>query len=463
VSARQGPAVKRAFAARLVLASALVAALGVAGAARGEGKLPEEDLDRMLAAVGTGSVDDRRAAAAAVCGLGPEAVEPIAHKLATLRRASDDGAASLVRGLHEPTSREAKEAGPDLLEWLLVQAPGPAQVRGLEVESMLRALAHAATTDATRQLVAAVPDMASAFRPEIGRLLRGLGDRAVPALIESRRDPRPEVRSWGIALLASIVKHAPGDALHVTDDRLLADVLRAYGRVSDMEALPEILALASSNRIQVRAAARESVMAYGQDAVWRLREAYAVLLGGAAPDGMPAADLAKALFDAYDRYRLRDVYDEVDRGVALESQGKASEAAAVFDDVLAREPLIERRREMVGAYADLAASRSATDPTAARAYLRKALRLDEGGPQSAHLRSELRRLEGEALVAQGIDDTSPFQEAVALEPGNRAARADLDRLRAMPAPNRNHDWRLYAAAAILAAAIAGVALLGRRP
>jgi hypothetical protein len=438
-----------------------VVAMAAAGTAGADGKLPDEDLERMLAAIGTGSVDDRRAAAAAVCALGPEAVDPIARKLAGLRRASDDGAASLVRGLHQPSSKEPKETGPDLLEWLLVQPPGPAQVRGLEVESMLRALAHAATTEATRQLIEAAPDLAGAFRPEIGRLLRALGDRAVPALIESRRDPRPEVRSWGVVLLGSIVKHAPGDALHVADDRLLADILRAYGKVSDMEALPEVLALASSDRIQVRAAARESVMAYGQDAVWRLREAYAVLLGGAAPDGMPAADIARALFDAYDRYRLRDVYEEIDRGVALENQGRAGEAAAVFDDVLAREPLIDRRREMVRAYADLAAARSGSDPTAARAYLRKAVRLDEAGPQAAHLRSELRRLEGEALVAQGLDDTTPFQEALALEPGNRAARADLDRLRAPPPPSRAHDWRLYAAAAILATAIAAITLLGK--
>ena len=253
-----------------------------------------------------------------------------------------------------------------MLEWLLTQPTGPAPTRGLAMESMLRALAHAGTTDASRQLVAAAADLVGAFRPEIGRLLRGLGDRAIPALIESRRDPRPEVRSWGVVLLSAIVKHAPGDALHVSDDRLLADILRAYGKVSDMEALPEILSLANSDRIQVRAAARESVMAYGQDAVWRLREAYAVLLGGAAPEGTPAAELARTLFEAYDRFRLRDLYAEVDRGVALENAGKSAEAAAVFDEVLAREPLLDRRREMVRAYADLAAGHAADYPTAAR-------------------------------------------------------------------------------------------------
>jgi tetratricopeptide (TPR) repeat protein len=270
------------------------------------------------------------------------------------------------------------------------------------------------------------------------------------------------VRSWAAGLLASLDKHGPEDALRVKDDRLLGEILHAYGVVSDMEALPQILPLANSDRSQVRAAARAAVLAYGQDAVWRLRESYAVLLGEQAPEGMPAADLARRLFDAYDRYRRRDVYALVDRGVALEQGGNAPEAVALFDQALDREPLIDRRAEMVRAYADLGASREATDPAGARALLRKALRLDESGPSATHLRSELLRLEGEALVAQGIDDLGPFEQAVALEPGNRQAQADLRRLRAAPDASHPGQWRLIGAAVVLALAIAGLLFLGGR-
>jgi hypothetical protein len=425
-----------------------------------EMRLPDEALDRMLAALRDPSLDGRRTAATALCALGPEGVDPAGRRLAAMRRGSDEGAASLVHGQRE---RSSKETGTELLDWLLAQPPAPPATRALEMDCLLRALAHAATTPALRQLVGAASDLAGAFRPEIGRLVRAGGERAIPALLESRRDPAPEVRSWGAAQLASIVKHPPGDALRVQDDRLLGDILRAYGKVSDMEALPEILPLANSDRVQVRAAAREAVLAYGQDAVWRLREAYAVLLGEQAPEGVPAADLAKNLFEAYDRYRLRDEYLEIDRGVALERAGKPADAVALFDDVLARAPLIDRRSEMVPAYVAAATSRETTDPAAARAGLRKALRLDESGPQAAHLRSELHRLEGEALVAQGIDDTAPFEEALAIDPANRAARDDLEHLR--PAPEHAvtpRNWRLIAAGALLALAIAGVIALGRR-
>ncbi len=411
----------------------------------------------MLAALGDPQVEGRREAAAALSGLDREAVGAIARKMAQLRRGTDEGAASLLRGLRE---RVARESTFDLLNALVLQSPDPPQRRALAMECMLRALANAGTTPAVRQLVAAASDVAGAFRPEIARLIKQLGERAVPALIESRRDPLPEVRSWGAALLESLGKRAPGDTVHTKDDQLLGDILRAYGEVSDMEALPAVLSLANSDRVQVRAAARAATLAYGQDAVWRLREAYAVLLGEQASEGTPAADLAKRLFDAYDRYRLRDVYALVDKGLALEREGKTNDAVAAFDEALAREPLIDRRSEMAPAYARQGESLESTDPAAALARLRKALRLDGGGPLSSHVSSEIRRLEGEALLAQGIVDTGPFEQAVSLDPANQTARAELQQLRAKPDRGGGRSWRLIAAGFVLALAVAGVVFLG---
>ena len=179
---------------------------------------------------------------------------------------------------------------------------------------------------------------------------------------------------------------------------------------------------------------------------------------------MAAGDFAKALFEAYDRYRLRDVYDEVDRGASLAKQGKASEAAAVFDDVLgARAAHRPDRHEMVPAYADLAAGPLGPPTPRQRAP----------GLQSPAPRREVawrprtctgcsRRLEGEAPSPRAsIDIILPGSAS----PGAGhlcAAHADLDRLRAPPTSPRTKDWRLYAAAAVLAAAIAGVLLLGGR-
>ena len=56
--------------------------------------------------------------------------------------------------------------------------------------------------------------------------------------------------------------------------------------------MPVILSFVNSDRAQVRAAAREALAAYGQDAIWKLREAYAALTGKPANEGWTAPELA---------------------------------------------------------------------------------------------------------------------------------------------------------------------------
>jgi hypothetical protein len=55
----------------------------------------------------------------------------------------------------------------------------------------------------------------------------------------------------------------------------------------------------------------------------------------------------------------------------------------------------------------------------------KALALDPTGPRSAQIKSALAVIEGRSLEARGIDDDEPFQRALALDPGNAAASAEL--------------------------------------
>jgi tetratricopeptide (TPR) repeat protein len=292
--------------------------------------------------------------------------------------------------------------------------------------------------------------------------MKAMGDRAVAALIEARRDPSNETRTWASNLLEAMGKRTPGEAVQVKDNQALADVLGAYAGIKDLDALPVVLSFVSSDRAQVRAAARAATLAYGQDALWKLREAYAALMGEQAPEGIAAVDLAKKLFDAYDRFRLQEVYALLARGLAEQKDDKLATAIADFDEVLARQPMLDRRAEMVPAYVVYGESLEPTDRAAALATLRKALRLDEGGPQSSHVRSEIEYLEGEDLLAHGIADTEPFEQALALDPQNAHARAELDRLHVETESSRTRGWRLAAAGAVLVAALAGIAFLGNR-
>lgn len=451
---------------------AVVGHLGWSAPVRaGEGKAPDNalagveeglsslELDRMLAALGRDSPDDRRAAAAAIAAVGPEGAAAIGRKLAELRRGSDDGAFSVVKGFRE---RGSKAPGFDLVEALVALKPDAGARHALTIACLLRALAHAGTTPAVKQMVLVAADVGGAFRPELSRQLKLLGDRAVPALIEARRDTSPETRSWASNLLEALGKRVPGDAVQTKDNQVVADVLRAYAGVRDLDALPVVLSFVNSDRVQVRAAAREATLAYGQDGIWKLREAYAALTGDQAPEGTAAADLAKKLFDAYDRYRLRDVYALVDQGLAAQRDGKLEDAVAAFDGALARQPMLDRRAEMASAYRTYGESLESSDRTLALSYIRKALRLDEAGPESSHLRGEIHYLEGEDLLSHGIADTEPFEQALALDPQNKRARAELERFQAESESSRARGWRLAAAGAVIALSLVGIVVFGGR-
>jgi hypothetical protein len=298
---------------------------------------------------------------------------------------------------------------------------------------------------------------------EAARLVKGLGERAVPALIEARGDPSPAARTWAVSMLESLGKRSPGDAVQTSDNQLLADVLLAYAHIQDFDALPVALSFVNSDRSIVRAAAREATLAYGPRAAGRLREAYATLTGEQAAPGTPAPELAKELFAAYDRGRLRDAVALLDEGLAKQRAGRLEEAIADFDAVLARQPLLDRRSEMAAAYAAYGESIEGTDGDRAVAGLRKSLRLDPSGAGSSHVRSEIATLEGEDLLKHGVPDPTRFEQALALDPANAHARSRLDQLRAQSAASRAAGTRLIVvAAAVLILALAGTVVVARK-
>ncbi len=461
-SGRCRPSHAVAFAALLAFASIAgsagaqqaPASATAAATAAAEAGLGTEELEKLLAPLAGDDADARRAAAKTVGELGPDAVTAIAKKLAELRKVPAASVTAALKG--------AKVAeGSDLCDTLLKgRVEGPGGKAALTAAALIRALAHAGTTPAARQLVKVAGDAGGAFRPEITRQMRALGDKAIPALIEARKDSSADVRHWASNQLEALGKRIPGDAVQTKDNQVLADVLRAYGAIHDLDAVPVVLSFVSSDRVQVRTAARDALGAFGQDAVWKLREAYSNLTGKSAPEGWAAAEVAKELFAAYDRFRLQEVYGLLEEGLKKDKEGKPDEAVAAFDKVLARQPMLDRRAEMVPAYVAQGLKVEDADAPAALAFFRKAVRLAPDGPRAPQVNAEIAYLEGKDLQARGIPDTEPFKRALTLDPTHVKARAELERLESTSTDHQSRTKAVGAAAGVLLLAVIGILLFG---
>jgi tetratricopeptide (TPR) repeat protein len=436
-------------------------AASAAKSAKDEG-LADADLERALAPLTSDDAEARRAAAKAVAALGQDAVPAIGRKLAALRKATSPSVSGAIKAAREA----AGSADGDLEDALLqTKSDEPAYPTAVTTATLLGALARIGTTPAVRQLIKVAVDHSSAFRPEVARHVKALGDRAVPALIETRKESSSELRHWAYAQLESMGKRVAGDAVQTKDNQVLTDVLRAFAAVHDMDALPVLLSFVNSDRIQVRAAAREALTQFGQDAVWKLREAYSNVTGKAAPEGWQAAQIAKELFAAYDRLRLQEVYGLLDEGLAKEKEGKLEDAVAAFDKVLARQPMIDRRGETVPAYAAYAEKLEESEPAKALAVFRKAARLWPESPRLPQIEAEIAYLEGKELLARGIADVEPFQRALSLNPNHTRARAELTRLEANVEERQERIRAFAAAGAVVVVGLVGILLFGgrRRP
>ncbi|MBI5537881.1 MAG: hypothetical protein HY898_34465 [Deltaproteobacteria bacterium] len=331
------------------------------------------------------------------------------------------------------------------------------------VLALQRACVCIGTTAAAREIINGYTYFGDLFRIDVQRQLERMGDHAVPALIEAKYHDSRMVRTWAERRLDVLGKVIPGEAVRTADNQVLADILRAYGRAREVEAVRVIVTYANSDRLQVREAAREAIGQIGEPARWQLREAFENLTGRKAESGWDWKRIAIELFSAYDRARLSEVYSMADEGFARYKEGKLDEAIKSFDRVLARAPGFARKAEMAPAYLDQARALRDKDRVAARAALRRAELLDPNGPNVKSVQSEQALLDAEELAVRGLVDVSLLKRAVDLDPGNARARAALERAE-HDTETRQASWRRYAAAvAIGVLALAAMLFIALAP
>ncbi len=364
--------------------------------------------------------------------------------------------------------KEDEEDG-DWLDFMLA-TPRPDDSAWRDVTKLLameRMLAANGTTPAVRELIALHAYFGDLLRIDLQRQIAKLRDKAVPALIEARQHDAKLIQRWANKQLDLLGRAIPGEAVSSNDTQILADVLRAYGRTRDVDAVRVILSFCNSDRERLREAARESIAAIGEPGIWQLRDVYLNLTGNKPPREWTWDRIARELFATYDRARLAEVYKLMDAGLAAAEAGKLEEATSAFDKVLARSPLFERRKEMVKTYVARARALAEDRRTPGRveqalAMMRKALRLDPAGDRARKLEAEIAYLDGLVLIEQGTPDKFTFKRALELDPSHAGAREALASLEDKVAPRESHLHRYIAAGGIGVAALIAMAFLARR-
>jgi hypothetical protein len=455
------------------------------------------ELSKLLTKLASAKPADREAAAAALAEQDESMLPAVAARLIDLRKSADrDGMSKLLesarkearkdlkRGEAEESETPADDKGdagkslaaedhalmdPNTTDWLryVLQVPSDTQAfRDLvAVLALSRTCVAIGTTAAAREVINVYMYFGDLFRIDVQRQLGRMRDMALPALIEAQYHDSKMVRTWAKRRLDVMGRAIPSEAVRLNDNQALADVLRAYGRAREVEAVRVIVSFANSDRLQVREAAREAIGQIGEPAHWQLRDAYEQLMGEKPARSWDWQRTARELFAVYDRARLQEVYTLMDQGLELAKAGKPSEAVVLFDRVLARAPMFERRVEMVPTYLEHARSIRAEDRVAAAAALRRALSIAPSGDHANAVRSELALIEAEELASSGVLDVTLLDRAIELDPSNERARAMRDQAK-VEVQLAESSWRRYAAAVaigvIALAAMVFVALVPRR-
>ncbi|XXY54430.1 hypothetical protein WME91_25185 [Sorangium sp. So ce269] len=368
------------------------------------------------------------------------------------------------QGAKKGPDDDKDETEGDWLDFMLA-VPRPRDSAWRDVVKLLameRMLVAAGTTPAVRELIALHAYFGELLRIDLQRQIAKLRDKAVPALIEARQHDAKIVQRWANKQLDLLGRAIPGEAIATNDTQILADVLRAYGRVRDVDAMRAVLSFCNSDRARVRDAAREAISAIGEPGIWQLRDAYLNLTGEKPPREWSWDRVARELFATYDRARLAEVYKLMDEGVAAAGASKLAEATDAFDKVLARAPLFERRKEMVGAYVERAKALAADKREDALAMLRKALRLDPTGEHARKIEAEIAYLEGALLIERSTPDKFVLERALELDPAHAGAKAALASLGDRVAERKDQTNRHIAAGAVGLVAMLAMFFIARR-
>ncbi len=422
------------------------------------------ELDANIARLADANPATRTLAVDAIASTGPDGFGALETRLLRTPEAGAGPMWLVLDKVKKAAGDDTAKSVEELMRAVVAQGNAPGNKSLALLLAGIRAAEKQGGTPGARVLVRIAVDHKGLLKSHAAGALKRMGDHAVAALVEVRRDTDKELRGFANKTLDAMGKFLPSDAVQVHDPQALADVITAFGKTKDPDAMRAIVPYLNADRAPVREAARWAIAQYGNDARPILEETHDQFTGDKAGKDWAADKILKALIVAYDKVRLAEVFKLLDEGIAHRDAGRLEEAVASFDALLARAPQFERRAELAGAYHELARKKEASDRPAARLLFAKAARLAAGTPLAATIEADLAVLDTQDLLARGIADTSLLQKALALDPSHVRARDLLQKIE-NDARDREDRFRRYALAAFagVVATLAAILFLGRKP
>jgi tetratricopeptide (TPR) repeat protein len=428
------------------------------------------EVDALLGRIVAETAADRDSAVRELLEAEPKHVSAIRFRLGSVADNADKEAMKrlLLKTRRELLNKKDDEesdkpsAGVDYLAGLIDKAEPKSEAwRNLvTVLALSRMLESIGNVEAVRGLIEVYARFGEFLRISTQNALTRLGDKAVPALIEAQRHPAEKIAKWAVRQLDMLGKGIPSEAVQTQDQAALADVLRAYGRTRNPDAVRIVVSFANSERTQIREASRQAVALLGEVGSWQLRDTYENVVGKKPPRDWAWERTARELFAEFDRLRVAQVSKFFEEGQAARNRDDFEKMRESFDKLLAYDPSFEQRTELAAGYVAYAKATQDKSRAAAIAALRRAERLDPTLKDAGSLRLTL---EAEELEEHGIADSTLLERALEADAQNSRAKSALARFE-RGEPKRSENARYVAAGSILAVALAAIAfLLLRKP
>jgi hypothetical protein len=440
-------------------------------------KADVDELDARITRLLSDNPEDRKDAVREVFEVPTKLVAAILQRLDKLAaRADREGMKRVLAQIREKSSRaaaanepsvdDANDSHADLLVQLIEKAhPKNTAWRELtELIALSRMLTQIGNIDAARGLVEIYARFGEFVRVDVQNRLFDLRDGAIAALIETRRHRAEKLAQWADRQLDRLGKGVPSEAIRTDNFEVLADILRAYGRTKDPDAARIIVSYASSERFQLREAARQAIVMLGDVGLWQLREAYETVVGKRPRRDWSWDRTARELFFEYDKLHTSKLRELIEQGKKAEREGHFEDMAKAYDAVLARAPEFDAAPTLAPGYLGMAEKLAQSRPEVAQTALVRVLRLTTDPAMRQRAQSLRDTIRAEQQLHEGIVDAHLLHQAAELDPNNRRAKELLsagDRA-VLQAETIRTRWLTSGAIALMATVAILFVLLRRR-